>query len=139
LRFAPQRPFLHMNATTLQQLATATLIGSMPFPDIVGRLMQEGVDHYQVDCLALQFRFYGVQGGVVLAPLLYEGLPPVAQAFDLPALKAAIHDSQTQGQKFRDFCARAMQAGVQSYSVFLRGQRVMYIGRQGDHHVEFFP
>jgi hypothetical protein len=32
-----------------------------------------------------------------------------------------------------------MQAGVQSYSVFLRGQRVMYIGRQGDHHVEFFP
>lgn len=101
-----------MNATTLQQLATATLTGSMPFPDIVGRLMQEGVNHGQVDCLALQFR---------------------------SALKAAIHHSQTQGQKFRDFCARGMQAGVQSYSVFLRGQRVMYIGRQGDHHLESFP
>lgn len=128
-----------MNASTLQQLVTATLTGAMPFPEIVGRLMQEGVDHYQVDYLLLQFRFYGVHGGVVLAPLVLEGLPPVHDTFDVTALKAAIYDSQANGQKFRDFCGRAMTAGVQSYSVFLGGQRVMYVGRQGDHHVEWFP
>lgn len=128
-----------MNTANLQQLTTATLTGSLPFPEIVGRLIQEGVEHYQVDYLALQFRFYGVQGGVVLAPLAFEGLPQVSGTFDLPALKAAILDSQTRGQPFHDFCVRAMQAGVQSYSVFLRGQRVLYVGRQGDHHVEWFP
>ena len=128
-----------MNTSTLQQLTTATLTGSLPFPDIVGRLIQEGVEHYQVDYLVLQFRFYDALGGVVLAPLAYEDLPPVNEVFDLPVLKAVIQDSQTQGQPFRDFCVRAMQAGVQSYSVFLRGQRVLYVGRQGDHHVEWFP
>jgi uncharacterized protein YbcV (DUF1398 family) len=128
-----------MNATTLQQLATATQTGCMPFPEIIGRLMQEGVDHYQVDFLLRQFRFYGVAGGVVLAPLVMEDLPPVDVRFDVAALKAAIHDSQVNGQKFCDFCRRAMLAGVQSYGVFLSGQRVMYAGRQGDHHVEWFP
>ena len=127
-----------MNTANLQQLTTATLTGSLPFPEIVGRLIQEGVEHYQVDYLALQFRFYDAHGGVVLAPLAFEGLPQVSGTFDLPALKATILESQTRGQPFQDFCVRAMQAGVQSYSVFLRGQRVLYVGRQGDHHVEWF-
>ena len=127
-----------MNTANLQQLTTATLTGSLPFPEIVGRLIQEGVEHYQVDYLALQFRFYDALGRVVLAPLAFEGLPQVSGTFDLPALKATILESQTRGQPFHDFCVRAMQAGVQSYSVFLRGQRVLYVGRQGDHHVEWF-
>jgi hypothetical protein len=32
-----------------------------------------------------------------------------------------------------------MEAGVQSYSAFLRGKRVVYLGRQGDLHPEWFP
>ncbi len=56
-----------MKTPTLQQLTTATLTGSLPFPDIEGRLIQEGVEHYQVDYPALQFRFCGVQSyGVFL-------------------------------------------------------------------------
>ena len=128
-----------MNATTIQQLATATLTGSMPFPEIVSRLIDEGVDYYQVDYRALQFRFYGVNGGVVVAPLAFEGLPEIHETFDAPALRAAIQDSQTRGQKFRDFSRRAMLAGVQGYFAFLTGKRVMYLGRQGDQHVEWFP
>lgn len=50
-----------MNTPALQQLTTAKLTGSLPFLDIVERLIQEGVEYYQVDYLALQFRFYGVQ------------------------------------------------------------------------------
>jgi hypothetical protein len=30
-------------------------------------------------------------------------------------------------------------AGVQGYFAFLRRQRVIYLGRQGDQHVEWFP
>ena len=128
-----------MNAATIQQLARATLDGSMPFPEIVGRLFEEGVEYYLVDYRSRQFTFYGVAGGVVVAPLLFEGLPEISETFELSSLRAAIRDSQSQGQKFRDVCARAMRAGVQSYYAFLRGKRVLYLGRQGDQHVEWFP
>ena len=59
-----------MNADTVLEAARATLTGSLPFPDIVGKLMQ---------------------------------------------------------------------AGVQGYAAFLRGQRVTYFGCQGDQHTEWFP
>jgi len=111
----------------------------MPFPEIVGRLIEEGVEYYLVDYRALRFTFYGVTGGVVVAPLQFEGLPEVSEAFEASSLQAAIRDSQTRGQKFRDFSARAMRAGVQSYYAFLKGKRVLYLGRHGEQHVEWFP
>lgn len=128
-----------MNAAHISKLACATLDGSVPFSEIVGRLIDEEVECYLVDYRALQFTFYGAKGGVVIAPLTFEGTPQVAENFDLPSLRAAIHDSQAQGQKFRDFSSRAMLAGVQSYYAFLRGKRVTYFGRQGEQHVEWFP
>lgn len=128
-----------MNAATIQQLANATLDGSMPFPQIVGHLIEEGVEYYRVDYRALRFTFYGITGGIVVAPLQFEGLPEVNENFQLSSLRAAIHDSQWRGQKFREFCSRAMTAGVQSYYAFLRGKRVMYLGRQGEQHLEWFP
>jgi uncharacterized protein YbcV (DUF1398 family) len=75
----------------------------------------------------------------VLISLSLEILPPIASAFDAPALRAAILDSLRNGQKFTDFSRRAVEAGVAGYYAFLRGQRVTYFGRQGDHHVEWFP
>ena len=128
-----------MDAQKIQELAAATLDGSIPFPEIVGRLIEEGVEYYLVDYRAFRFTFYGVSGGVVVAPLQFEGLPEVSADLDRAGLRAAIHDSQTRGQKFRDFCCRAMAAGVQGYYAFLRGKRVVYLGRQGDQHVEWFP
>jgi len=128
-----------MNANNVLQLGQATLSGSLPFPEIVGKLMAEGVEYYHVDYVALQMHFYSAGGGVVPVPLCFEGLPAVAEAFDAPALRAAILDSQKNGQAFRDFSRRAAQAGVAGYFAFLRGQRVTYLGRQGDHHVEWFP
>ena len=128
-----------MNAATVESLAAATRAGSLPFPEIVARLLAEGVEYYVVDYRLLQFRFYGAEGGVVEAPLPIEGLPAVAPAFDLAGLRAAILDSQTRGQKFVDFSRRAVAAGVQSYFAFLHGRRVTYLGRRGDQHVEWFP
>jgi hypothetical protein len=128
-----------MDAERIRRLAAATLDGSMPFPEIVSRLIEEEVEYYLVDYRALRFTFYGVSGGVVAAPLQFEGLPEVEFNFELSDLRAAIQDSQSHGQKFRDFSSRAMAAGVQSYYAFLRGKRVLYLGRQGDQHVEWFP
>lgn len=128
-----------MDADTVSSLAKATLNGSMPFPQIVGKLIAEGVEYYHVDYAENSFTFYSATGSIVAAPLAFEGLPSISSDFDIAALKAAILDSQQHGQKFRQFCERAVHAGVQGYFAFLRGQRVTYIGRQGDQHVEWFP
>lgn len=86
-----------MNATTIGQLAVATVAGSLPFPEIVGRLMEQGVEYYVVDYRTLQFRFYGAQGGAVEAPLAIEGLPSLQETFDLAGLRAAAPNSSLFG------------------------------------------
>jgi uncharacterized protein YbcV (DUF1398 family) len=128
-----------MNADVVREMAELTLKGDMPFAEIVGNLVKEGVEYYRVDYISRSFSFHGASGGLVVAPLVFEGLPDVASDFHVAELRAAILDSQQHGQKYRQFCVRAMRAGVQSYFAFLRGQRVLYVGRQGDQHVEWFP
>ncbi|HSA64549.1 MAG TPA: DUF1398 family protein [Nitrospira sp.] len=128
-----------MNANEIALLAKATLDGSMPFPEVVGKLIANGVEYYHVDYATRSFTFYSASGAAVLAPICFEGLPSIAEDFDVAALKGAILDSQQHGQKFRAFCGRAMQAGVQGYMAYLRGKRVTYFGRQGDQHTEWFP
>lgn len=128
-----------MNATTIHRMALASLSGTLPFPEIVANLIAEGIEYYHVDYVRRHFGFYGTDAEVVVAPLVIENLPPIAPALDVDALRAAIVDSQRHGQKFPRFSARAMEAGVQAYYAFLRGKRVTYLGRNGDHHVEWFP
>ncbi len=128
-----------MSASEIALLAKATQDGSMPFPEIVGKLISNGVESYHVDYATRSFTFYSASGAAVLAPIIFEELPSIAEDFDVAALKAAILDSQQHGQKFWAFCGRAMQAGVQGYMAYLRGKRVTYFGRQGDQHTEWFP
>ena len=128
-----------MDANLILKASEATLTGSMPFPEIVKNLMANGVEYYFVDYASKSFTFYSLEGAVAHAPLSFEDLPVISADFNKEALRAAIVDSQQHGQKFRDFCKRAVTAGVQGYFAFLRGQRVTYFGRQGDQHTEWFP
>jgi uncharacterized protein YbcV (DUF1398 family) len=128
-----------MNTEFVTEAARATLDGSIAFPEVVRRLIETGVEYYHVDYVALRKSFYSAAGDVVTTPITYEGLPPVSADFDVAELRAAILDSQRHGQHYRDFTRRAMQAGVQGYIAFLRGQRVTYWSRGGDQHTEWFP
>lgn len=128
-----------MNSQIVAEAARATLSGSIPFPEVVRRLIETGVEYYHVDYVGLRTSFYSATGEIVTTPISFEGLPPVAADFDAAELRAAILDSQRHGQYYRDFTRRAMQAGVQGYIAFLRGKRVTYWGRGGDQHTEWFP
>jgi uncharacterized protein YbcV (DUF1398 family) len=128
-----------MNSDKVLAFAQATLDGSMPFSQIVGNLIAQGVEYYYVDYALKSFTFYSADGAAVHGSLSLEGLPLIAENFGVAELKAAILDSQLNGQEFRVFCQRAVSAGVQGYFAFLRGQRVTYFGRQGDQHTEWFP
>lgn len=128
-----------MNTEIIVATARASLDGSISFPEVVSQLLAAGVEYYHVDYAALRKTFYGADGGVVMTPIDFERLPPVAASFDSAALRADILDSQRNGQKYRDFTLRAMEAGMMGYFAFLRGKRVTYFGRQGDQHTEWFP
>jgi uncharacterized protein YbcV (DUF1398 family) len=128
-----------MNTILINEAARKTLAGTMSFPEVVGQLLAAGVEYYHVDYVGMKKTFYSADGDTAVTPIDYEGLPPVSPEFAVEALKANILDSQRNGQKYRDFTRRAMEAGVQGYFAFLRGKRVTYFGRQGDAHTEWFP
>ena len=128
-----------MQSEIVAEAARATLDGSIPFPEVVRRLMETGVEYYHVDYVALQKTYYSASGEIIKTPITYEGLPAVSADFNADALRMAIFDSQQNGQHYRNFTTRAINAGVQGYMAFLRGQRVTYWGRNGDQHTEWFP
>ncbi len=128
-----------MDTKIINEVAHKTLAGTISFPEVVSQLLSAGVEFYHVDYLGRKKTFYSPEGETVTTPISYEGLPPVAREFSLRGIKADILDSQRNGQHYRDFTRRAMEAGVQGYFAFLRGKRVTYFGRQGDQHTEWFP
>jgi uncharacterized protein YbcV (DUF1398 family) len=128
-----------MNTTIITDAARKTLAGKISFPEFVGQLLTAGVEYYQVDYVGQKKTFYSADGDMVVTPINYEELPPVAAEFDTGALRTNILDSQRNNQPYRDFTHRAMEAGVQCYFTFLRGKRVTYFGREGDQHTEWFP
>jgi uncharacterized protein YbcV (DUF1398 family) len=128
-----------MNTNIVIETAHRTLAGAISFPEVVSRLLAAGVEYYHVDYVGMKKMFYDAEGGAVVTSINFEGMPPVAQDFSLEGIRADILDSQRNGQPYRDFTRRAMEAGVQSYFAFLRGKRVTYLGRQGDQHTEWFP
>jgi uncharacterized protein YbcV (DUF1398 family) len=128
-----------MSPDTIDSLSQATWTGSLSFPQIVEQLMANGVEYYHVDYATRSTTFYSASGTAVTTAMPVERLPSISEAFDAIALRAAILDSQRHGQKYPAFCERAVCAGVQGYFAFLRGKRVTYFGRNGDHHVEWFP
>ncbi len=128
-----------MDTQLIVEAAQDTLAGTVPFPEVVAKLISAGVEYYHVDYAGMRKTFYGSGGDAVVTPITYEGMPPVAPEFDTAGLREAILDSQRNGQKYRDFSRRAMAAGVQGYFAFLRGKRVTYWSRNGDQHTEWFP
>lgn len=128
-----------MNTEMIVKAAKGTLTGAMPFAEVVEQLIDAGVEYYHVDFVGMRKTFYSAEGGMVLTPIPYEGLPPVSPEFDPAALRADILDSQQRNQPYREFIRRAILAGVQGYIAFLRGKRVTYWGRAGDQHTEWFP
>jgi len=128
-----------MNIEIVTETARKTLAGTLSFPEGVGRLLAAGVEYYHVDYVALRKTFYSAATDVVVTQIGYKDLPRVAAELSTDDLRANILDSQQNGQSYRDFTRRAMEAGVQGYFAFLRGKRVTYLGRRGDQHTEWFP
>lgn len=127
-----------------KELARTTLEGSengtMTFQEGVKMLMEGGFDGYAVD-FRLGTRTCYLAGGEALELEAARLSIPVAEHFDAAVVKDAIREAQQMvpGYSYKKFCAKVMGAGCAGYLVSLLGKRVVYYGRTGDIHIEYFP
>jgi uncharacterized protein YbcV (DUF1398 family) len=127
-----------------KEIARITLEGSendtMTFPEGVKLLMEGGFDGYSVD-FRCGTRTYYLPSGEVLELETARLSVPVAERFDVAVIKDAISEAQQMvpGYSYKKFCAKVMGAGCAGYLMSLLGKRVVYYGRTGDIHTEYFP
>ncbi|MGA0545479.1 DUF1398 domain-containing protein [Brevundimonas sp. VNH65] len=114
--------------------------GAMSFPEIVGALVAAGVESYRVDFRRARAAYYRADGSAFELAAPFEP-PPVAEAFDAGALRAAIAEAQAgaPGYTYPGFRQKAAAAGCADYLVSAPGRRALYVARTGETHVERFP
>ena len=114
--------------------------GTLTFPQSVKMLMEAGFDGYAVDYRRNTRTYYLPDGQSEELKSAFTPVP-VAEHFDAAVVRAAIREAQQMvaGYTFKDFCARAAKAGCAGYMVSFSGQRVLYYGRTGETHTEYFP
>jgi len=128
----------------LEAIAETCLRGAendtMTFPQIVGKLMEEGFESYSIDYRRAKAIYYLPEGGSVeLATHGFDA--PVAEAFNTAAIQAAIREAQqlVSGYTYAGFCRKVIDAGCAGYIVSFTGRRAVYFGRTAETHVEHFP
>jgi uncharacterized protein YbcV (DUF1398 family) len=110
----------------------------MTFGDVVGRLMQAGVERYHADLVRAEKTYYMPDGESEVVAAAPVGIAP-AQTFSAAGVDAAVRAIQAGTIGYKTFCERVMQAGCVGYDVSLVGRSAVYRGRTGEAHVEPFP
>ena len=127
-----------------KDVARATLAGSedgtLTFPASLQMLSEAGVEGYAVD-FRRSIRTYYTTGGEALELQTEVTAERVAERFDAAAIVAALREAQAlvQGYTYKGFCAKVAAAGCAGYLVSFTGKRVLYYGRSGETHTEYFP
>ena len=110
----------------------------MTFPQVVGRLLELGIESYCVDFAAGRKTYYAANGETTTEAMILK-LDPVAEEFAAADLVAAIRGAQADTVRYPEFVKRSTAAGVIGYWAFLTGKQVVYFGRKGEMHIEKFP
>ncbi len=123
----------------IEECTTGSHSGVMTFPEVVGKLAGIGCESYTVDVLSQKQTLYGADGAVheISLPLLGDWSVPIE--FNQPAVKDALVKIQTKQSVYMEFMRQIVDAGVAKYEVFIQGRKVIYLGRNGDFHIENFP
>lgn len=123
---------------TIRETLDASNAGRIHFGEVVGRLLQVGVESYVIDYRAHRATYH-LPGDAVLDLDAGAADTPVADAFDGDAVRAAIRGAQQGRVMYPEFKRLTMAAGCIGYTVWLAGRHVTYYGRRGETHVERFP
>ena len=112
--------------------------GTRQFADVVKSLIGVGVERYHVDFVRGETTYY-LRGGATERVLTASAHGKPAAEFSASGVEAAVRGAQSGALKYTAFCERALEAGCVGYIASMVGRRVVYYGRTGDSHVEWFP
>ena len=122
----------------VEECTAASDESRMSFPDVIGALMSAGVERYHADLVRSEKTYFLPDGESRVIPSDAVGRVP-ARAFSASSVEAAVQAIQTGEISYKAFCERVLDAGCVGYHVHIAGRRVVYYGRSGDSHVEWFP
>ena len=108
------------------------------FAEIVARLIVAGVERYHADLVRAEKAYYMPDGSFEVVPSVRIDTAPAAE-FSASGVAAAVRAVQAATIGYQTFCRQVMAAGCVGYHVSIAGRRVVYYGRTGDSHVEWFP
>lgn len=115
-----------------------TWAGTVTFPEVVKKLLEDRVSSYHVDYLRGEARYYHVDGESIVEK--FEHLhPAVANDFNPERLQALIKKVQAGDAKYPEFVNESAAAGCAYYIVYMNGRKVRYFGKDGAEHLEPFP
>lgn len=130
-----------MNQATLNAIRDtfeASNQGAIHFGEVIGRLMDVGVESYHVDYRSGRTTYYLPDGSTV--DFKFERpAQGIAELFDGEALRAAIRGAQQGRVMYPEFKPLSQRAGCSAYTVWIAGRHVVYAGRRGETHIERFP
>lgn len=127
-----------MDRNVVRECVRASAEEQISFGEVVGKLIAAGVERYHVDFVRAEKAHYAPDGAVEVVPIgLAHGAPAVE--FSAGEIEAAVRASQAGAINYPVFCERVLAAGCVGYHVSMAGKRVVYYGRTGEAHVEWFP
>ena len=114
--------------------------GSLSFPDIIGKLLDAGLEGYAVDYRRNTQTCYLPDGDTIELAMPHPA-GSVAAAFDSDGVQALIRWAQANpaDYSYAAFCEKVKAAGCAGYLVSFPGRRVVYYSRTAETHVEPFP
>jgi len=122
----------------MKECKELSLAGKIPFPEVVRRLHEVGVERYHVDLTRDETTYY-LPCGESHVFATGASRDPIAEPFDGAAVEGAVRAIQRGEIIFPEFLRQIMTAGCVGYFTQIAGRRVQYVGRTGDMHVEPFP
>lgn len=127
-----------MNYESIKECTVLSEQEKIPFLEVVSRLNANGIDVYYADLLTLTKTYYS-ENNAFSIPFEVKAEKIVKEEFSSEKIIQAIRLSQSGKIKYQEFLRLAMEAGVISYFVFIKGRKAIYLGRKGEQHVENFP
>lgn len=122
----------------IRETLDASNEGRIHFGQVIGNLVDAGVESYSVDYRCGRVTYY-MPCGETLTLELEVAKTGIALEFSASGIKSAILGAQRGEIMYPEFKRISYEAGCVGYTVWITGKHVTYYGRNGETHVENFP
>ncbi len=110
----------------------------LPFSEVIRRLTEIGIERYYTDLIRLEKTYYSHTGESYIESMPIENKPKVADIFNETSVIKALHSIQKGDIDYPTFIRNIIAAGTVSYTVYIDGKKVVYVGRKGEAYTEKF-